>query len=845
MNRERDKEKECFSPIQGPTSFRGGGIDGGRDASIVEALRLDAARIEPDPAFVERLSARLRKDQPARNPLPARTRTRRLLYGAAAIAAAVLLALVLPALLGSKHNLPPLPRLVYAAAPESPTGGAGLLAGAKLTLETNLPDAPDQVPVYRITTSSPSTTPEEAAVWARDFGLVEPQVYRDPREPEAIFAVGAEGRTLTFRPIGAMGTVFYRDDRAAIRTGAPLPFDEAVRAAVAFLNEHSQAFGLPRLKEPEDPQEPRGPIHLTLEGEAQTISGYRAVEPQGWTLKPEDPVHVIQVVPEVDGRPLAGYGSEMQVAVNPEGEVTYAIFTPVFAPAAFAGGGVYPIKSAEEAYEELTGRLSASGVFRLDVDRSTLSSPEIRSYYPETTYAPGEQVTVTGWVQLLLAEEGSAARARLSSRDCTQYDLTGPRLAELAAAGSQNVQVEGTITAQVGPQRWQMEMVDWGIAPRLSPICPTGTLSREGSDAWLVTEQGQRYGLPNAPNELADGERLQVCANDQPADGGTMAWWQITSPPASEQAVTSGSSSVSVVVQPVEVISETVASPRWHSPFEIGQGVEVTGTVRATIYVNGDARRVEVDLDVDESGQDLPPYPISGPADLLEEIAKLDRLHIRVRGKAISAPEHWTTGEVGIAVESYEKVWPEEQVQGFLGQLELETLDGREVLVFVDKETGRRYVEASSLELGASGRVPTSAADSPRQVFVRGVVQPGQTYAGLPVLRVVHGSQNSQTDAATRASEIPLDIPLVIDESGMPGESGLEGAFVVDRVELAYYYESPPSRPVLSPGSTPPVPQVEEQILQPVWVFYGHDAGNTTTLAAYVQAVVDEYVQEN
>jgi hypothetical protein len=67
----------------------------------------------------------------------------------------------------------------------------------------------------------------------------------------------------------------------------------------------------------------------------------------------------------------------------------------------------------------------------------------------------------------------------------------------------------------------------------------------------------------------------------------------------------------------------------------------------------------------------------------------------------------------------------------------------------------------------------------------------------------------------------------------------------VDRVELAYYYESPPSRAVLSPGSTPSVPDIEEQILQPVWVFYGRDARATTTFVAYIQAVVDEYVQEH
>ena len=216
----------------------------------------------------------------------------------------------------------------------------------------------------------------------------------------------------------------------------------------------------------------------------------------------------------------------------------------------------------------------------------------------------------------------------------------------------------------------------------------------------------------------------------------------------------------------------------------------------------------------------------------------LDRLHVRVRGRATASDEGWAPHGQGIEVESFEKMWPEEKVQGFLGYLDLETLKGRQVLVFVDKETGGRYVEASSLELGSSGLVPASIAGSQRQVFVGAVVEPGKRYAGLGVLRIVRMAQDEKVDAATSASELPLEFPHVIDESHMSPGSELQGAFVVDRVELAYYYEPQTSHPSFSPDGNPPAPQPVEQILQPVWVFYGHNADNSVTFGGYPTAVM-------
>lgn len=116
----------------------------------------------------------------------------------------------------------------------------------------------------------------------------------------------------------------------------------------------------------------------------------------------------------------------------------------------------------------------------------------------------------------------------------------------------------------------------------------------------------------------------------------------------------------------------------------------------------------------------------------------------------------------------------------------------------------------------------------------------------MPVLRIHRMHKDSQTDAAASADEIPLEAPQVVDESRtFPGSfPGLEGAFVVDRVELAYYYEPTAPYPATAPDGTPLTPEPVEQIVQPVWVFYGHDADDTVHFTAYVQAAADDLIRE-
>ena len=745
----------------------------------------------------------------------------------AAVAATLITALVLaiPTFFGGgSHNLALLPRLVSAAGPGSQPVPQGMLAGADLTLATDLPDAPAEVFVYRATTAPLPTTPEEALAWARDFGLLNPQVYRDPREPEALFVLGDDGSHLIFRQFGPMGSIGYGNDVTAVTVeGTPLSFDQATEVAVAFLRQHNL---LP--------------------------AAYHVEEPGDFTPRPENPIRFVHIVPELDGHPLMGYRTGAQVAVNPAGEVTYASFTPL----TLERDASYPIKSAQEAYDQLTGGQDAGSPFRLDTDTRYSAEMDVQHYNPRPpAWAIGQPVTLTGQVHVLVAEDGSGVRADLmAQKNATEYDLTGPRVAELAAVGFNDVQIRGTVVARVGAHRWQVKVTDWETTPLRKPQVLIGAFTREGDIGWLVTDDGERYRLPSAPGELSDGERIEVWADERPAAGEDLDWWGITAPPASENEI--AVSSVSEVVVVVETEKQPAAAvgveapvgiPTPKAPFEIGQQVEITGVVHATIFVNGEARRVKASLDVDEPGVEQPPYLLGGPPDVLEAIAQLDRLHVHVRGQVVAnTTPSSSPGGISIVVEEFEKLWADEHVQAFLGHLNLETLEGREVVVFTDHETGQRYVLGPDVGAWPTDYARPSAPPLGEQTWIAGVVHSTQTFAGLPVLVpcTMHSS-GSGVDAVTSADEIPLDIPQVIDESGFPpSRDGLQGAFVVARVELAYYYEPQPGYVARSTDGPPPVQEPPvTTIVQPVWVFYGHNADDTVRFTAYVQAVVEEHVE--
>jgi len=193
--------------------------------------------------------------------------------------------------------------------------------------------------------------------------------------------------------------------------------------------------------------------------------------------------------------------------------------------------------------------------------------------------------------------DGSDFRAQLTTRVGTSYDLTGPRVAELITVDNDDVEIQGTVVAQLGPRRWRLEVTDWKIVPQRDFEQLTGVLTVEGSDTWLVTDEGERYRLPNPPDELNSGERIQVCADEPLVVGGDLAWWVLHSPPPSETKGQADASSdvdpssltgKQFVVESVELVYYVPQSPSMEpivQPVWIFEGHNTAGTVHFVAHV--------------------------------------------------------------------------------------------------------------------------------------------------------------------------------------------------------------------------------------------------------------------
>ena len=108
----------------------------------------------------------------------------------------------------------------------------------------------------------------------------------------------------------------------------------------------------------------------------------------------------------------------------------------------------------------------------------------------------------------------------------------------------------------------------------------------EGTDAWLVTDEGKRYRLPNAPEALADGERIEVCADEWPAGGEAVNWWGISSPPASERQPVHVASSSAIAVQETVAATSADQFPVETGPQVVDEAARLPGTLRGAFIVD-------------------------------------------------------------------------------------------------------------------------------------------------------------------------------------------------------------------------------------------------------------------
>ena len=783
---------------------------------VVDSLKEAASQSRPRSGFANELAQRLQEKEQTmsekRFGAPFWRALRRVAAGGVALAA--LLALVLVAS-GLFSGLEPEPAAVdqvteTITAFESVMATEGNFAGTEFVLAAELSEEPGEAALltwFDVRPPPPPVSEEEDYVLASRYGITDGTLYRAPDDSGGWLVMAEDGRTVSFRPGGPMSSyIFYNNPQAQRETGELLPYAEAVEVARDFL----------RL--PDD------------------------YEPAPEQSVPSSAARVVRFYKVFEGHPIVGTEAAAEAAVSPGGEVAYARVMPLEVSPA---GNTVPIKSAQEALDELLHGGSGYS-FSYNV-RGTGPSQYFTPPLPE--WEVGDAVSVDGRLTVLRPLYGGEPHAELQSHSGATYLLTGPDVAELVGHSGQQIRASGTVAEKRGPGRWELDLTSWSLAEGEAGACHTGVFQRDGDAATLETDEEESYELAYPPQELAGGERVEVCAEafstDEPVE-----WVRMASPPSSEAGHSGsggggGSGSVGVV-ESVEVtrtvtddgggvseVTESVLEPvataedgaAPASPYDVGEQVRVTGSLAGSIHLEGDTRQPWLVLQVDADGDPLTPavsFPVTGDQALLEEMAEHYRLHLTVEGVIVEAgPEKEGPDGQALRVEGFERGWPDEKMEAFLGHLQIETLEGRDVVVFTDEATEQRYVLAPHYP---PGRDPAA------RVWLAGVVHPEATFAGLPLLQPAEIRSGSEVDAAESAADLPPESEIpVYDAPSASGPPWMQGRLVIDEVVLGYEYRR-------GPGPDDDGPQE----LKPAWIFYGHNEDSTVAFTIIVDATVSE-----
>jgi hypothetical protein len=192
-------------------------------------------------------------------------------------------------------------------------------------------------------------------------------------------------------------------------------------------------------------------------------------------------------------------------------------------------------------------------------------------------------------------------------------------------------------------------------------------------------------------------------------------------------------------------------------------------------------------------------------------------------------------GEQAIEVDSFDRPWPEEKMERFLGHLSVEEVEGQQVLLFTDHATDQQYV-ISPTNLPPEAYEHDMALEED-QILLTGIVHPVNTFGGLPLLERRGTSAGGEITQATDISQLAVEeretVP-VINEADMQRRDGLggivRGDVVIERVDLVYTYQSQPR----FNGES----EVEPQLLEPVWAFYGRSTDGREQFIIHVRATI-------
>lgn len=809
---------------------------------VIDDIRQSAREVRPSPQFVNQLSSRLQ----AASPSPTIKAMRFVGRWTPRLAAASLGLVLIFLAVSWLSNLWLLP-----VSPEPAADFDSIVESQQLIF----PDAPEQLPLYRVVGQPIADNPEAALAWATDFGLPEPELFLSPAANDVIYVIGSDGQQLIFHQ-SPISMINYSSGKLISElSGEPPSLEAAAAAAIEFL------------------------------GRLDLLPPAYQVTDQGLQTGAH-PIRAISVDIELAGQRLDSsmpYG--ITLAIGSEGEIISASFSRLDFIPLEESVTIQPAESIYNAFRDgqITPFRSGSHTIHTADSRSAIR------YFtpPPPAHEIGETVSLSGWANILVSPDGQRVRATLHGAAAqAQYLLVGDAVKEMAEAVSRpgGVQVEGTIIAQDNPNQWQVAVDQWqpGEPASLAPSrCLIGGFERDAEQGWLLvdeTDEG-RHQILYPPEELAHGERIEVCFKREEDGADGVNWLGITTPPQSELAA-SGMTAQAVSVArevayesvsaserlveveiadaappqppptllppepPAEGQAESAApsappeTPRLPgSAYELGQSVVITGVVQGRFRADssGQIETTEIYLQVEgESFQRRLVYPIIGDEALLADLLRQYYWrYITLTGRVVPAPEgKWGPDDQAIELETYELTWPDLSPRHFLGHFSLEELEGTPAIVFTDRETEQRYVVAWDLPAEAA---PYAEAMAGRQQLVIGLIHPTLELAGLPYMQQLSGRSGDQIEAAETAGDFPLEIEVPVSGPAHHIPQPTQADIIVERIELVYFYE-PRYGPVSRDMGDRPPQLSEEQIARPVWLITARSADGATKYTYYLHA---------
>jgi hypothetical protein len=210
----------------------------------------------------------------------------------------------------------------------------------------------------------------------------------------------------------------------------------------------------------------------------------------------------------------------------------------------------------------------------------------------------------------------------------------------------------------------------------------------------------------------------------------------------------------------------------------------------------------------------------------LEPLQDLNNRPVKIWGDI----RYSETGTVYLDVKQYEEVYPGLQFQILQGKETLTQMNGKSVALFTTN--GNTYVMLS--EVGAYQDI-SYKGDFPDEINIEALIIPGETYEGMPALRLFSMAPTKDPNTGQ-----PIELkPFAGTVQSSPDPFGnsdtyVQPDFIVDSIQLEYY--------VPDPKMLYDVPTTDTQYIQPVWHFSGHYT-NGTIADILVQALKQEYLR--